>query len=262
MAYYIACLAVFFSAYLLNIFYITVLYHRGLTHGAVKLRPPAMKLLEYTGNWVTGLDPKGWALMHRLHHAHSDTALDPHSPSHHNLFALMLVQLKSYNGLLVKLLKKSEPETKLMKDVPFDVSWLNKRGLWALPYIIHALVWVAIGASTGMWLLGYAYWLGMMSHPIQGWMVNALAHRYGYRNFDTPDDSKNNTFVAWFVMGEGYQNNHHQSPRSAKFSVKSSELDMGYALCVIGEKLGLLEIVPTPEGATLPSAQPAKVQQA
>src|SRR5262252_6756655 len=70
----------FLAAYLLNIFYITVLYHRGLTHGAVRLRPFTRNLLIHTGNWVTGLDPKGWACMHRLHHMHSDTALDPHRP--------------------------------------------------------------------------------------------------------------------------------------------------------------------------------------
>ena len=252
MTYALLCLAVFLAAYLLNIFYITVLYHRGLTHGAVRLQPFTKSLLAHTGNWVTGLDPKGWACMHRQHHLYSDTPRDPHSPSHHNLFALMLVQLRSYNAVLVKLLKRAPEETELTKDIGFGVNVLNRHGLWVLPYLLHATIALALGFAGGWWLLGAAYWFGMMSHPVQGWMVNALAHRYGYRNFCTADDSRNNTVVAWLAMGEGYQNNHHHAPRAAKFSVKPSELDLGWLLCLGAEKLGLIEIVPAPEPAGEP----------
>jgi stearoyl-CoA desaturase (delta-9 desaturase) len=244
MSYVLTCAAVFLATYLLNIFYISVLYHRGLTHGAVRLRPFTVQILRYTGNWVTGLDPKAWACMHRQHHLYSDTPKDPHSPSHHNLFALMLVQLRSYNKILVRLIKGSKFETQLMKDVPFDVSWLNRRQLWILPYAFHLAVTLALGLGGGYWLLGAAYYFGMLSHPVQGWMVNALAHRYGYRNFDTPDDSRNNTAVALLVFGEGYQNNHHHSQRSPNFAMKAGELDLGYWLCRGAEKLGMLEIVP------------------
>src|SRR5262249_14866057 len=137
-------------------------------------------------------------------------------------------------------------------DLDFDVNWLNRKGLWGLPYLFHAVVGVAIGALGHAWLLGAAYFLGMMSHPIQGWMVNALAHRFGYRTFDTPDDSRNNTLVALLVSGEGYQNNHHYRPRSAKFSVKPAEVDLGWYLCRASQALGLLDIVPSP-----PAREPA-----
>lgn len=80
-----------------------------------------------------------------------------------------------------------------------------------------------------------------MSHPIQGWMVNALGHSFGYRNYPTPDRSKNNLLVAWLVMGEGYQNNHHHQPSSAKFSVKWWEFDLGYYFCILAERFGVLE---------------------
>ncbi len=246
MLYLVVCLAVFMAAYLLNIFYITVLYHRGLTHGAIKLRPFTRFLAVHTGNWVTGLDPKGWSCMHRLHHLHSDTPEDPHSPSHNGLLELMLVQLRSYNRVLVSLIKGKPTETAVVKDLGFEVSWLNRRGLWLLPYVAHATVGLALGFFGHAWLLGAAYYLGMMTHPIQGWMVNALAHRFGYRNFETPDDSRNNTFVALFVFGEGYQNNHHHRPRSANFAMKAGEVDLGYFLCLAAARLGMIEIVPPP----------------
>ena len=246
MSYILLCLAVFLAAYLLNVFYISVLYHRGLTHGAVRLRPFTRSLVVHTGNWVTGLDPKGWSCMHRLHHLHSDTELDPHSPRHNGILPLMLVQLRSYNRILVKLLRKEPATTRVVQDLDFDVNWLNRKGLWGLPYLLHLGIALAIGVFGHAWLLGAAYYLGMMSHPIQGWMVNALAHSFGYRTFATPDDSRNNTLVALLVFGEGYQNNHHFRPRAAKFSVKPSELDLGYALCRGSQALGLLDIVPAP----------------
>ena len=84
--------------------------------------------------------------------------------------------------------------------------------------------------------------MGIMGHPFQGWLVNALAHRYGKRNFSTNDESTNNTLVGLFVFGEGYQNNHHHAPHSAKFSVKWNEIDFGYTMCLIAEVFGLLKI--------------------
>jgi stearoyl-CoA desaturase (Delta-9 desaturase) len=257
MFYLLGCASVFLAAYLLNVFYITVLYHRGLTHGAVRLRPYTKALVVHTGNWVTGLDPKGWSTMHRLHHLHSDTPLDPHSPRNHGLFELMWAQLRSYNRVLVALLKGADTETRLVRDLDFEVSWLNRRGLWVLPYLLHASVALAIGGLGHAWLLAAAYYFGMLSHPIQGWMVNALAHRFGYRNFDSADDSRNNTAVAMLVFGEGYQNNHHHSPRSANFAVKPGELDLGYWLCLGAQRLGMLEIVPVPDAGPEPVARAA-----
>jgi len=251
--YLLLCALVFFGAYLMNITYITVFYHRGLTHGAVKLRPWTRKFVALTGNWITGLDPKGWSCMHRLHHLYSDTPKDPHSPVYQGVFPLLLGQLHSYNRILVGLLKKEEPYTSAVKDLDFDVSWLNRKRLWALPYVLHVSIMLILG-FMGYWLLGYAYFAGIMSHPIQGWMVNALAHRFGYRNFNTDDNSRNNTLVAWLVMGEGYQNNHHQYPQSSKFSVKWFELDMGYALCYLTKWLGMIEMRPA---AVVPHLRPA-----
>jgi len=98
-----------------------------------------------------------------------------------------------------------------------------------------------VGILVGGFWAGAAYWLGIMSHPVQGWMVNAFGHAYGYRTFDTPDHSRNNTLVAWLVFGEGYQNNHHHAPTSPKFSVLPGEIDLGYLLCRGAVRLGMIE---------------------
>ena len=248
--YLTICAIVFLSAYLLNVLTITVGYHRGLAHGAVALHPRLRRLLIVAGNWITGLDPKGWVVMHRLHHAHSDTPEDPHSPVNVGLAGIALEQLRSYERVLRGINNNDAAYTKHAYDLDFDLNWLNRTGRWYLPYLAHALVGLAI-AATGAWLLGIAYFVGMMSHPFQGAMVNALGHAVGGRNFDTPDNSRNNLVAALLIAGEGLQNNHHRFPKSAKFSYRSWEPDAGFTACLALESLGLVTIdrehlIPTP----------------
>jgi stearoyl-CoA desaturase (Delta-9 desaturase) len=240
---YIISAIVFFSAYTLNMFYISVLYHRGLAHGSVKLGPILNTLLKRTGVWITGLDPKTWACMHRIHHLYSDTENDPHSPKRWGVFGVWIGQYRSYLKIQSELLRKNFEYLKVVQDIPFDVSKLFKlNGSW-LPYIIHFFTAITIGFTFHSVLIPVAYFLGLMSHPFQGWLVNAFAHRYGRRNFSTNDESTNNTLVGLLVFGEGYQNNHHHYPERAKFSVKWYEFDAGYLLCWLSEKFGLLQIV-------------------
>ncbi len=238
---------VFLLGYLINAFYITVLYHRGLTHRAIVMSPGTEKFLALTGNWLTGIDPKAWACMHRLHHLHSDTEHDPHSPVHYGIFGVMLGQLRSYERILGKLKRGDKHYTDVVADIKFDVNFLNRKKVWYLPYLLHIVISVALGYFFGSTWVAAGYYLGIMSHPIQGWMVNSIAHHSGYRNFESADNSKNNLFVAYLVFGEGYQNNHHSRPFAANFAVKPGELDMGYWLCIAAEKLGMIKIPKTSE---------------
>ena len=236
-----ACAAVFLATYSLNVLTITLGYHRGLAHGALTFRPRVRALLLVGGNWVTGLDPKAWVVMHRMHHAFSDTPADPHSPSNVGLLGIGREQLRSYERTLRGLLRRDPTYTAHARDLDFDVSALNRRKLWMLPYVLHAAIAIAL-VAVGGWLLGACYFLGMMSHPVQGGLVNALGHSVGGRNFDTKDDSRNNHVVAWLVGGEGFQNNHHRFPSSARFSYRRSEVDPGYFAARVLEALGLLTI--------------------
>ena len=235
----LVAITVFLIGYLINIFYITVLYHRGLTHQSVILKPRVVTWIKWTGIWVTGLDPKAWACMHRRHHAFSDTEKDPHSPQIYGVFGVALEQLHSYEDILRGLIRKKPEYTSLVNDIPFDVSQLNRKKLWILPYLLHFMLGLILGLITHP-VIGIAYFAGIMSHPVQGWLVNALAHKYGYRNFAIKDHSTNNWLVSFLVFGEGYQNNHHARPRRANFAIHSREFDFGYTLCVIANKFGLL----------------------
>ncbi len=180
--------------------------------------------------------------MHRLHHQYSDQEKDPHSPVNHGVFGTLPSQVKSYERIMKGLILRRKEYTSVIKDLDFDISWVIRSHFWWAPYLMHLAIAILVGFFCHGWWIGIAYWVGIMSHPIQGWMVNSLAHQYGYRNFKTDDHSTNNTLVAWLILGEGYQNNHHQDPTSAKFSYRWFEFDLGYLLCLVAQSLGMLEI--------------------
>lgn len=254
MVYYAVCLAVLVTAYFVNTATITVIYHRGWAHRALTIAPWLERFMRVAGNWLTGLDPKGWVCMHRMHHAHSDTEKDPHSPLHKGFFGVLYAQLKAYERCLVGISRKDPTYLRVVEDLEFDISALNRRRLWQLPYLVHFGIAVVLATVLGWWLLGACYFFGIMSHPIEGWLVNSFGHAFGTRNFDTPDNSRNNHPVGLFVFGEGYQNNHHQYPSSAKFSYRWYELDTGWAVCWVLDKLGLVRVhreklIPAPDSS-------------
>lgn len=233
---------VFILCYTINLIYISVFYHRGLAHKAVILHPLVQRWVLSSGNWVVGIDPLAWTCMHRLHHSHADTDKDPHSPHNAGLFMLAFAQLQSYKRVLRGLIVGDKRYTSMVADLDLPVHWLNRRGLWPVPYLLHVVLAVTLGLIVGNWMVGAGYFFGIMSHPVQGWLVNAFGHAWGYRNFNTDDHSVNNTLIAWLVFGEGYQNNHHHQPRSARFSVHWWEIDPGYALCLLLQSLGVIRI--------------------
>lgn len=229
----------FLIGYLINMFYISVLYHRGLAHRSVRLGPFMTELLKKTGVWVTGIDPLSWALMHRMHHRFSDQEKDPHSPLNGGIFSVWISQYKSYLFFCERMKRKDDPELNiLVSDIPFEASRVHSH----LPYIIHILLALVISYYSHSLLVGSAYFVGIMGHPIQGWMINALAHKYGKRNFDTADNSKNNVMLGYLIFGEGLQNNHHAHPEKANFAIKFPEFDPGYIFCKFSSKLGLIRL--------------------
>src|SRR5262245_21858241 len=126
--YHAACLLVLLSTYGGVIVLTSVGYHRGLTHGGVRLRPWFRRLLLVGGNWLTGIDPKVWVVMHRLHHAHSDLPEDPHSPVHVGVLRLPVEQIRSYARVLTGLRRQEARYTSVAPEVP--LSWPVAAGLW------------------------------------------------------------------------------------------------------------------------------------
>lgn len=185
------------------------------------------------------LNPRAYALLHRLHHAYSDTEKDPHSPKFfRSPGAMMLNTLKIYLELFSR---KRSVEPRFEGGYPVW-QWLDSwadtlfvRMLWIVFYTAFYLKF-----ATAWWqflLLPVHYFMG----PIHGAIVNWCGHKYGYANFDNKDQSRNTFAVDFLTVGELMQNNHHRYGSRPNFAVQKFEFDPTYFLILIFKKIGIVE---------------------
>jgi stearoyl-CoA desaturase (delta-9 desaturase) len=227
--------------HLLSTTIVSVLLHRGLTHGAVGLSPRMRAVAAHAGFWVTGVDAKAWVTMHRLHHRHSDAPEDPHSPRVHGLLGVAWTTLVSYMRVLHGLVGGDAALARVAPDVPHSLPPRLLRFAWFLPPVVHGLLALALGLAMGWW--GVALGVALSGEPVlRSWLVNGLGHARGYRNHDTADGSTNNALAAWLVAGEGLQNNHHHAPARADFAHRPGEVDLGFVACRALAAIGLLSL--------------------
>lgn len=194
----------------------------------------------YLAQGSSYLHPFGYAVMHRMHHAYSDTAKDPHSPCVHKNPCRMMrhtrdVYRKILNGEL-------EVEPRFLASAPrFEPldSWgtsYYSSVAWGLAYIAFY-----VGFATQWWqfaLLPIHFLMG----PLHGAIVNWFGHWFGYRNFDSRDASKNTLAIDILTCGELFQNNHHTHASSANFAKRWFELDPTYPAIRIFHWLGVIQL--------------------
>ncbi|MBP6747632.1 fatty acid desaturase [bacterium] len=219
---------------------ITLGYHRGLSHRAYS----CPKWVEYF--WVLpGFlafegSPIWWSTMHRAHHHHVDTELDPHSPRYGVAYAHL--------GWLAKMSYPSHIDPNVQaKDLINDpiYAFLEQGGNWrkahTLSYALNLLFRVAILAAFG-WVPALASLLAGLAVQQIPLMLNVLCHlpKWGYKTYAGYDDSVNVWWVGLLAMGEGWHNNHHAAPGSARSGMAWWELDVSYMILVVMKKLGLV----------------------
>ncbi|MFQ5486662.1 MAG: fatty acid desaturase, partial [Desulfobacterales bacterium] len=164
------------------------------------------------------LTPGAYAIMHRMHHAYSDTEKDPHSPIFFkDVFGMMWHTRNIFHGLVIKTLCVSPkvlgnyPEWKVLDK--FAYGWAS-RLFWIAGYIIFYAFF-----ATHWWmylLLPIHFLMG----PIQGAIVNWCGHKYGYQNYGNHDDSRNTLPFDFLTLGELFQNNPSQTPQQPEFRCK------------------------------------------
>jgi stearoyl-CoA desaturase (delta-9 desaturase) len=169
------------------------------------------------------LDPRAYAIMHRMHHAYSDAAGDPHSPRMEgNLWRLMWETRDRYVELRTHAV---EPEARFEGGYP---SWplVDRIGQLWVTRLVFVAAYVGFYATfaTAWWQWLFLPWHIVMG-PTHGAIVNWGGHRYGYRNYAIPDDSKNMLRIDFITGGELYQNNHHRWPQSPNFAARWFEID-------------------------------------
>lgn len=185
-------------------------------------------VMTYVFQGSSYLNPRAYAIMHREHHAYSDTEKDPHSPHFFkDVFQMMWFTAQTYKMHERRL---KEPEEQFKGNYP-EWKFLDIIASSMVSRVIFGLLYVAfyIQFATAWWmflLLPIHFLMG----PLHGAIVNWCGHKYGYSNFDNNDKSKNTTPFDFLMLGELFQNNHHKRPNNANFGAKWFEIDPVYPI--------------------------------
>lgn len=187
------------------------------------------------------MSPRAYAIMHRMHHAYTDTINDPHSPRYSkNVFQMMMNTNKIYMGIYNGTLQVDDKFSKNVPDWPgFDkwaITWTSSI-VWSLVYIGY---YVYFATAWWMYLLVPVH---VLMGPVHGTIVNWFAHKYGYSNFKMNNTSRNLLPVDLFMLGEAYHNNHHKHPSSINFGgVRWHEFDPVYPVILLLNWLGVIKV--------------------
>lgn len=250
----------FFTAlWYLSLFSQTFFQHRYAAHGAFTMSRGWERfffVFAYITQGSSYMSPKAYAIMHRLHHAYTDTERDPHSPSYSkHVFAMMWRTRTIYRGIFKETL---EVEERFTKNVPewrgFD-QWANSgisRLLWVVAYV-GIFIWLASAAWLYL-LLPIVITMG----AFHGAIINWFAHKYGYKNYALRNTSENLFSVDILMLGESYHNNHHKYPASINFGKRWHEIDPVYPvirLLAWMRVIKLVKLVPVTRKADVVSSR-------
>jgi sn-1 stearoyl-lipid 9-desaturase len=207
-------------------------FHRYLTHRGFKTHAWFGRFLAVCGTLAVQGGPLSWVGGHRLHHANSDRELDPHNSRRG--FWWSHIGWIFYRDRETSLL---ESYKKYAQDLAADpvIAFLHR---WAL----------GLQVALGLLLFAWGGWSfvvwGIFVRLVFGWhctwLVNSAAHMFGYQTFKSQDESRNCWWVALLSFGEGWHNNHHMFPRSARHGLRWWELDQNYLLIRVLQILGLV----------------------
>jgi stearoyl-CoA desaturase (delta-9 desaturase) len=216
---------------------VTLYLHRCQAHRALDLHPIVSHFFRFWLWMTTGMITKEWAAIHRKHHAKCETEEDPHSPRIHGINKILFTGVVLY----VKESHKKDVIERYGHSTPAD--WIERNvytpmNKWGIVLLAVLDVWL-FGLVPGAIIYGLQ--LGWIPFWAAG-VINGLGHYFGYRNFQTEDDSTNMTPWAAWIGGEELHNNHHAYPTSAKFSLRWYEFDLGWMYIKMLESLGLATV--------------------
>ena len=230
--------------YALTALGITVGFHRYFTHKSFETNAVVRFILAALGSMAVQGSVLRWVAQHRRHHQHSDTPADPHSPHHHGRGLLGIVRgfWHAHIGWAFK------PDVtgldRYVTDLRKFMSIRVASALFPL-WILLGLLLPAVlgGVITGTWggaLFGLI-WGGLVRvflvHHIT-WSVNSVCHLWGSQPYPDKDHSRNNLVFGVLALGEGWHNNHHAFPTSARHGLRWWQIDVSYyvirALALVG----------------------------
>jgi len=224
------------TLYLVRMWAVTAGYHRYFSHRTFKTGRAFQAALAFLAETSAQRGVLWWAAHHRDHHRHSDTARDVHSPVAHGFW-------RSHMGWIF--LDDGASDLDRVRDLARfpELRWLDRH--WFVPPVALAALCLAVAGWPGLFA-------GFFVSTVAVWhatfLVNSLSHVLGSRRYPTADQSRNNAVIALLTLGEGWHNNHHRYPSSARNGFRWWEVDVTYyvlrALAATGLVWGLR---PVPE---------------
>ena len=207
---------------------VTVGLHRYFSHHSFKTSRGFQFLLAFAGCTALQKGPLWWAIHHRLHHRHSDRPDDPHSPVVSGFWYGHVGWLFSRDLM--------NPDPTVVRDLTRypELVWLDR--FWMLPGLLLAATAYALLGMNG---LLYGYCLSVVFVFQVTFAVNSIGHLWGPQRDATGEGSRNNMLLGYLAMGDGWHNNHHRAPSSARHGFAWYELDIAYQFIKFLNLVGL-----------------------
>lgn len=227
-------LALLPGMYLLTGLGITVGFHRLFGHHAFETSRPIQFLFAALGSMAVEGSLLRWVAVHRRHHQHSDTVEDPHSPHHHG-HGLVGILLGAWHAHIGWFFKPDPPDlAHYVKDLRQSRLLRAMSALFPVWVGASLLVPTILGGLLTMTWAGA--WFGLLwgglariffVHHVT-WSINSVCHLWGSQPYRTGDDSRNNFLFGVLGLGEGWHNNHHAFPNSARHGLLWWQIDVSY----------------------------------
>ena len=249
---------------------ITIGFHRMLTHRSFETTPAIRWFWTAAGSLAVEGSPLAWCMVHRKHHRFSDHQGDPHSPHLHDggWWEAMKGFWHAHTGWMFNANWSRSEQERYVPDLIGDplLESIHKHYTWwgvatlAIPLVLGGLFGLMFEGFTlfafgkGA-LLGFL-WGGLarvgLSHHMT-WSINSICHIFGSQDYKSSDDSRNNLFFGILSHGEGWHNNHHAFPTSARHGLKWWQFDLSWIVIRSLEKMGLAWNVKLPTERQLES---------
>jgi stearoyl-CoA desaturase (delta-9 desaturase) len=236
-------------AYAVRMFAITGLYHRYFSHKAFKTSRFGQFIFGVLGASAVQRGPIWWAAHHRHHHAHSDQEGDIHSPRQVGFWRAHMGWFLTRRGFM--------PDMKYVKDLlKFrELRWLDRFDI-AVPVLLGVGMFLlgvllektAPHLHTNGWqMLVWGFFISTVLCYHGTYTINSLSHVFGRQRYRTGDTSRNNWFLAIITLGEGWHNNHHHYPNSARQGFYWWEVDVSYYVLKFLSWFGIIwDLKPVP----------------
>jgi len=222
--------------YTIRMFAITGFYHRYFSHRSFRTSRVAQFVFALIGASAVQRGPLWWAAHHRKHHRHSDTEADVHSPVHHGFWW-------SHMGWITA--RANFPTD--YDQVPDLATYPELRFLDRFDILVPVLLAVTLFVLGGWQWLIWGFFVSTVVLFHCTCFINSLARGWGQRRYDTGDASRNNWILALSTFGEGWHNNHHRYPGSARQGFYWWEIDLTYYGLRLLSLLGIVrELRPVP----------------